>query len=71
MEIIFICPLKRESFFSGHFEVTDNRGIAIDEDENRYLNARVRLTEPCPHCGEHHEYQAKELACPFSTSNDV
>jgi hypothetical protein len=69
MELIFVCPLKRESFFSGHFELTDNRGIAVDADGNRYLNARIRLTTPCPACGKHHEYHANELACPFSASH--
>ena len=67
MEFIFVCPLKRESFSSGNFEVADNRGIAVDEYGNRYLDARIRLTEPCPECGEHHEYHANELACPFSS----
>ena len=64
MELMFICPLKRESFFSGQFEIIDNRGIAVDEHGNRYLNARIRLSA-MPVCGENHEYQAKELSCPF------
>ena len=66
MELVFVCPLHRESFFSVHFEITDNRGIALDDDGKRYLDARIRLTVPCPYCGEHHEYHANELACPFS-----
>jgi hypothetical protein len=70
MKLIFVCPLKRASFFSGHFEVTKNRGIAVDEDGNRYLNARICLAEPCPHCGGHHEYHADELACPFSSKKE-
>jgi hypothetical protein len=66
MELVFVCPQRRETFFSGHFEIIDNRGIAVDDDGKSYLNARIRLTVPCPYCGEHHEYQANELACPFS-----
>jgi hypothetical protein len=70
MKFAFICPLKLESFFSERFEITDNRGIALDEHGNRYLNARIQLTAPCPFCGEHHAYQAKELACPFSSNEE-
>jgi hypothetical protein len=41
MELIFVCPLKRETFFSGQFEIIDNRGVAIDDLGNKYLNARI------------------------------
>lgn len=71
MEFLFICPLRQEAFSSADFEIIDNRGVAADADGNRYLNARVQLTAPCPFCGEHHEYHANELACPFSASNRV
>jgi hypothetical protein len=34
------------------------------------LNARIRLTVPCPYCGEFHEYPANELTCPFSNNDE-
>jgi hypothetical protein len=71
MKFLFTCPLPLQTFHSDEFQIIDNRGIAVDADGSRYLNARIRLTVPCPFCGEHHVYHATELACPFSTSNDV
>ena len=71
MKFLFICPLRQETFYSSDFQIIDNRGIAVDADGKRYLNARIQLTAPCPMCGEHHEYHANELACPFSANNDA
>jgi len=71
MKFLFICPVRQEAFDSSDFQIVDNRGIAVDPDGNRYLNARIRLTAPCPFCGVHHEYHASELACPFSANHDV
>jgi hypothetical protein len=67
MKFIFTCPLKQDSFFSEEFQITENQGVAVDETGNRYLNARIRLTAPCPLCGRYHEYHANELACPFGS----
>lgn len=71
MKFLFVCPLRQETFYSNDFQIIDNRGIAVDPDGNRYLNARIQLTAPCPFCGEHHEYHANELACPFSENHDA
>jgi len=70
MKFLFICPLRQESFFSEDFQITDNRGIAVDDLGNKYLNARIRLSAPCPVCGEHHEFQANELSGPFSANDE-
>jgi hypothetical protein len=64
MKFVFICPQRQESFLSDNFQIAENRGIAVDEAGQRYLDARIRLTAPCPFCGEYHEYHANELACP-------
>jgi len=66
MDFLFVCPLRQETFSSPDFDIIDNRGVAVDDSGNRYLNARIRLTAPCPFCGEYHEYHANELLCPFS-----
>jgi hypothetical protein len=71
MNLLFTCTLRQEAFYSDNFQIIDNRGIAVDADGNRYLNARIQLTAPCPYCGERHEYHANELACPFSAHHDV
>ncbi|OQX20017.1 MAG: hypothetical protein BWK76_02840 [Desulfobulbaceae bacterium A2] len=65
MHFHFTCPLRQKSFFSEDFQVIDNRGIALDEYGHKYLDASVRLTSPCPLCGELHCYRAAELSCPF------
>lgn len=70
MKLVFICLRQQATFFSEDFQITDNRGVAVDDDGNRYLNARIRLTVPCPYCGEFHEYPANELACPFSKNDE-
>jgi hypothetical protein len=69
MDFLFVCPLRQETFSSVDFEIIDNRGVAVDAGGNRYLNARIRLTAPCPACGECHEYHASDLACPFSANH--
>lgn len=65
MDFIFFCPTTRQTFESPGFEITENRGVKVDEHGNRYLDATIQLTEPCPCCGEKHAYRASELSCPF------
>ena len=66
MKFIFVCPHKNEVFESASFSVIENRGVTIDKHGNKILDAKVALDEPCPFCGEKHEYRASELSCPFS-----
>jgi hypothetical protein len=70
MDFLFVCPLRQETFSSPDFDIIDNLGVAVDADGNRYLNACIRLTAPCPMCGEHHEYHPSELACPSSANHE-
>jgi hypothetical protein len=65
MEFVFICPQRGLSFKSPNFGIIENRGVLTDAVGNKTLDARVRLTDPCPFCGQHHIYSAHELACPF------
>jgi len=65
MDFIFFCPSVHQTFDSPDFKITKNQGIKTDSYGNRYLDAIVVLTKPCPLCGETHEYQASELTCPF------
>ncbi|WP_373500998.1 hypothetical protein [Desulfococcus sp.] len=66
MKLIFTCPVAGREFERGDFRLVDNRGVVVDGEGNRRLDARVRLNSPCPHCGGIHEYDADRLACPFS-----
>ena len=66
--ITFTCLLRHGSFFREDFQFTENRGVAVDDSGRRYLNAWIKLTTPCPFCGERHEYHASELACTFSSN---
>ncbi len=66
MNLIFTCPKSGREFESGDFSVVDNRGVVVDGEGNKRLDARVRLNNACPHCGAIHEYEADSLACPFS-----
>jgi hypothetical protein len=69
VEFVFVCPNRLESFYSADFLITENRGVACDAAGNRYLDARVQLTSPCPLCGESHDFAAKDLVCPFGGNN--
>jgi hypothetical protein len=65
MKFIFVCPEQEKVFETDRFSLIDNRGVREDDEGNRFLDARVRLAEPCPFCGKIHDYAARELACPF------
>jgi len=65
MEFIFFCSQVGKTFDSADFELVDNQGVKTDAAGNRYLDAQVVLTVPCPYCGQLHRYQATELPCPF------
>jgi hypothetical protein len=65
MRFVFTCPRQESAFFSEDFTIIQNRGIAVDPSGDRFLDARVKLTAPCPLCGQYHEYAARDLACPF------
>jgi hypothetical protein len=67
MMFVFVCPEKKKVFESAAFEVICNNGIALDKMGNRFLDAKVALSGPCPFCGEKHVYHARELSCPFGS----
>ncbi len=66
MRFIFVCPENNKTFESDDFELTDNRGIAVDKDGKKFLDAKVALSLPCPFCGKKHIFHASELTCPFT-----
>ena len=68
MKFVFVCPEKQKVFESAAFDVICNKGIALDKMGNRFLDAKVALNGPCPFCGEKHVYHARELSCPFGSS---
>jgi hypothetical protein len=35
---------------------------------NKFFDAKVALDKPCPFCEEKHVYHARELSCPFGSS---
>ncbi len=65
MKFSFVCPNQNHVFESSDFSILENRGVVTDEADNRSLDARVELNEPCPFCGQRHVYHASELTCPF------
>jgi hypothetical protein len=67
MKFVFICPEKQKVFESAAFKISCNKGIALDEMGNRFLDAKVALYGPCPFCREKHIYHARELSCPFES----
>jgi hypothetical protein len=66
MTLIFTCPETNQTFYSGKFDVVENKGVTSDDRGNKILDAKVKLNEPCPACGKRHVYAAAELACPFA-----
>ena len=65
MDFIFNCPETGKIFETSAFTVLENRGVVIDADGSRRLDARVALDDPCPFCGQRHTYRADEMICPF------
>ena len=70
MKFIFVCPKNGQVFETAAFSIAENRGIVTDADGSRKLDAKVRLSAPCPFCGEYHEYEASQLCCPFAKESD-
>ena len=68
MKFIFVCPFHQKVFESNAFNLSENNGIKTDMDGSRYLDAKVKLSEPCPYCGEIHTFYAKDLVCPFNNT---
>lgn len=65
MKFIFVCHNTHKTFVTEDFAIRDNKGVKEDENGNKTWDARVVLQNPCPLCGEIHEYQVCELSCPF------
>jgi hypothetical protein len=66
MKFIFVCPIHQKVFESDAFNLTENKGVKVDAEGRKYLDAKVNLSGPCPYCGERHSFAARELACPFN-----
>jgi hypothetical protein len=69
MNLIFVCPRRQKTFDSAAYRIVDNKGVVVDEQGNKTLDAKVAINDPCPFCGEKHVYAAGELACPYSASD--
>jgi len=65
MNFIFTCSETGKIFETPDFTITENRGVVIDADGWRRLEARVTLDGPCPYCGQRHTYLDDEMICPF------
>lgn len=70
MKVMFACPENHQVFKTNDFELIEHHGIKLDDAGDRYLDARVAMTSPCPFCGKMHIFHASELICPFSSSNE-
>ena len=51
MNFIFTCSETGKIFETPDFTITENRGVVIDADGWRRLEARVTLTAPAPIAG--------------------
>lgn len=65
MKFTFICPKTGKIIHTENFRIIEDHGIKIDSKGNRFMDAEVKLDDPCPYCGKHHVYPVNELACPF------
>lgn len=65
MKFVFVCPQHNKVFESENFTLLENKGVVMDGDGNKMLDAKVVLKDPCPFCGRKHQYHASELSCPF------
>jgi hypothetical protein len=71
MKFIFVCPVKQEAFETEAFEIIENQGVITDDAGNKTLDATVKLSSPCPFCGENHVFHASEMVCPLSGSKGI
>ena len=69
MDFKFVCPHTQQLFDTEKFDIIDNRGVITDVSGQKILDAKVILTEPCPHCGQRHIYHANDMLCPFTGSD--
>jgi len=67
MQLVFVCPGTKKSFYCEKYQIVESRGVRADAQGGKTLDAKVALTEACPFCGQKHTYHASELACPFGT----
>jgi hypothetical protein len=65
VKLHFRCPATNIDFESNDFKLTENRGITIDSEGHKVLDATVTVSV-CPYCNKEHHYQVSELACPWS-----
>lgn len=65
MVLHFNCPETGKYFETADYSISDNRGIATNENGDKILDATVIINSPCPYCGKLHKYRADKLACPF------
>ena len=65
MEFLFVCPYRNETFRTAAFRIVEHRGVRVDANGQKHLDAHVQVDIACPHCGEKHRYAADELVCPF------
>lgn len=64
--LVFVCPERGAAFHSTNFRLVENRGIRINKDGGKSLDAKVLLEDPCPFCGRRHVYHVSEIPCPFT-----
>ncbi len=69
MQFSFVCPIHGKIFESDDFRIVENRGVMVDDNGSKTLDAKAALNAPCPYCGQRHVYHASELACPFMGNN--
>jgi len=67
MKFVFVCPEKQKAFGSVLFEIISNKGVVLDKEGHKFLDAKVALNKPCPFCGKKHVYHASELSCPLGS----
>jgi len=65
VKLVFVCPQHNAAFETDDYRVLDNKGVVLDGDGNKILDAKVALNAPCPFCGAQHVYPASELSCPL------
>ena len=65
MDFVFVCPETQQVFNSDNFSITENAGVKNDSTGEKFLDAKVVLSDPCPYCGKRHAFHARELSCPF------
>jgi len=66
MKLYFTCPKTQTTFSTDNYILDQGYRVVETKEGERSLEGTVHLGSDCPFCGERHQYDVKDIICPFS-----